>query len=387
MKRLQLNIKIDMLDQTEKKLITEVSKTHFYHKKGEIILLPLQRVGTRKSKIFITYFKKIGGTPSRVFLLKIGDKKYIEREYRRWNYYLKDHINTNIYEKRSKSGLGIILYDHAGAFTAEEITKSREMNDILFSGALSLKRKLKVLDKLYDEEMFNLNKGAKVKDCESILKEYEWYLRLDRGSKLLKSWLGANKEEDSISFLGYNIWNPLKFLQEFGGFKQETKIKVKNLHGDLHPRNIILNKDLIPRLIDFEWAHRGHCLKDYVLLECSIKFFQLDKTLPLNHLVEFEQKLIDFERIEESHKLFTENQGFILWEAYKLIRHLREKAINFCIWKNIELEYLCALFFVSYGLLNLTECNTIYCLISIGLIIEKLKSCQATDLTPVVIKT
>jgi len=383
---IKMNIKT--LDETEEKLVIEVCKPHISSTRDKIFLRPLKRIGTRPTKMFIVNFRR-GKTKTRVFVLKIVKEKYIKCEYNRWCKFLKDRIRgSKLEEPKFEGDLGAILYEHAGAFTEEEIEESKEFNEVIFSKRVKLETKIKILDDLYDYEMKLLNEGAYKGRCNSILKEYQYhnhnYLHSPDSTNFMESWFGLKKDNEYIEFFGHKTINPSMFLKNFRGFKQKTKIMKRNLHGDLHPRNIILNKNSEPRLIDFEWAHKGHILKDYVILEGSIKFFQMYKyrNLPLNRFMEFEKQLINFEKFENIEHLFPKKEDKIFLDAYRMISHIRNKAMNFCIWKNKQLEYLCSLFLVSYGLYSISGCNSLYCLGSLGLIAEKLQGSDLKELNP-----
>lgn len=57
------------------------------------------------------------------------------------------------------------------------------------------------------------------------------------------------------------------------------------VHGDLHARNLMLSIDdpAKTELIDFGWVHYGHPAKDFVLMECTLKYMLLQEFLPLVH--------------------------------------------------------------------------------------------------------
>lgn len=53
------------------------------------------------------------------------------------------------------------------------------------------------------------------------------------------------------------------------------------VHGDLHARNLMLSKSDPGKteLIDFGWVHSGHPAKDFVLMECTLKYMLLPELL------------------------------------------------------------------------------------------------------------
>lgn len=237
---LHLELEINILNKNEEILIKRVSKEIYKKGNFKVILQPLERIGKRKTKLFIAYYiNKDNRTRSRVFVLKIADKKYISRDYDGWEKNLKHNIRTQLYPPKYEGRIGALILNHAGAFTIQDIDKSKELDEVLFSDVLSVNKKLEIFKKLYEDELENLNEGRTIQRCSSLLKEYEWYLRGNKSEKLICSWLGSSDIE-YIKFFGVEVINPLKFMKDFGGFSQQTKITVKNIHGDLHPKNVIV---------------------------------------------------------------------------------------------------------------------------------------------------
>ena len=64
---------------------------------------------------------------------------------------------------------------------------------------------------------------------------------------------------------------------------------MSTVHGDLHPSNVVLDVNANPNLIDFSWCtNEAHILKDFLVMECSIRFFMLPR-----HLSQASQSLFD----------------------------------------------------------------------------------------------
>ena len=65
-----------------------------------------------------------------------------------------------------------------------------------------------------------------------------------------------------------------------------TQLHMGGIHGDFHPRNIVMLGDLTAALpeahiIDYGWANKySHIAKDYVLMECNLRFMCLNPDLP-----------------------------------------------------------------------------------------------------------
>jgi serine/threonine protein kinase len=150
--------------------------------------------------------------------------------------------------------------------------------------------------------------------------------------------------KETVSVYGAEHANPFWVLARL----KERKIKMYcgAIHGDLHPKNIVLSMRT-PHLIDFGWAKGdAHIAKDFVLLECNLRFMVLHAD-------------VDRETIRQ----FT---GWISWEGpppklaceycarrVELIRCLREIARKHfpdgTVWNE---EYVVPLFLVAFGLLK-----------------------------------
>lgn len=125
-----------------------------------------------------------------------------------------------------------------------------------------------------------------------------------------------------------------------------SDLTVGAVHGDLHPGNIVLSPDNRPRVIDFGWASdRSHIAKDYVLLECNLRFLMLRPQLSENDLSNF--------------------TGWLAWDAappslseysarrVTVITRLRALAKQaFPTDTDWDWEYIVPLFIVGFGLLR-----------------------------------
>ena len=373
----KIPIKID-LPLEEENLICKIAEERITDESTfdecYVSLFPHTRVHRSQTKVFRIQFHVPRQT--RNFIIKITDKKLVEREYRKWKEYVRDYINTGNIEQKIGPNRGALLYEHASGSAEDELKDSKELKDVIFNRNIELSKRLKIINDLYEVEMNNWNQGTcEIKKPKSLLNEYTGngdYLRSRESDEIIKLFLRGDYNEKLISLCGHSIINPLFFLDKHEGFKQKICFIEKHLHGDLHPRNVIIDTYYRPHLIDFEWAHVGHALKDYVLLEASIKFFYMPKTL--NSILEFERKLINFQKYKDI-QLIPDLEGDIIFrEAYCFIEEIRKKARKFCLWDDWQKEYLSSLFLVTYGLLKYEECNFPYALYSLGKIADTLSN-------------
>ena len=129
---------------------------------------------------------------------------------------------------------------------------------------------------------YRLNKAQPEERC--YFDEYERYLRkLDDGvwgSEWKEAW--GTSEVKHITDAGGRFANPFWCLERIRDLRKPMYIGA--VHGDLHPGNIVLTGEQ-PHIIDFGWAQDGaHIAKDFVLMECNLRFHTLRPQLNQNHV-------------------------------------------------------------------------------------------------------
>src|SRR6185369_17173739 len=98
------------------------------------------------------------------------------------------------------------------------------------------------------------------------------YARREFSDPTIRCILSRGATEPRLAFLGAEIANPLVVIEQL----QRTTTNGATLtpvHGDLHPSNVMVSDHGECHLIDFAKARkRAHSLKDYALMECSLRF-------------------------------------------------------------------------------------------------------------------
>ena len=65
------------------------------------------------------------------------------------------------------------------------------------------------------------------------------------------------------------------------------------VHGDLHPNNVLFGPEFSPVLIDYAFGHlNGHFVKDFVLMECSLRFLLPPRLVQPDILVKLDEILL-----------------------------------------------------------------------------------------------
>lgn len=80
--------------------------------------------------------------------------------------------------------------------------------------------------------------------------------------------------------------NPIWLVERLLGMTYPMLLGV--VHGDLHPGNIILRTHEPPAVIDFGWSQdHAHLAKDFVLMECNLRFLSLRPQISQDRLRPF----------------------------------------------------------------------------------------------------
>jgi len=181
--------------------------------------------------------------------------------------------------------------------------------------------------------------------------EYKWYLRgySASGSELWgPEWINvwaAPKERK----LSTGSANPLWVVEQLKS--QRSALTYGTIHGDLHAGNIILRGDIDPpAIIDFGWSQReAHIAKDFVLMECNIRFLTLAPYIKDSDLKTFCGWVSEHQAKPTLTERYLQTR-MILVEALRGYAH---DALGPGI--NWDLEYLAPLFFVGFGLLRFAK--------------------------------
>ena len=208
--------------------------------------------------------------------------------------------------------------------------------------------------------------GEITSKCElSYRAEYEKYLRhmecAEEKATFQKMWCNATNDYRTCE-----SDCPLQLLEKLLCLSHE--LHVGGLHGDVHPRNIVFLGEFSHEayLIDYGWAKGcGHIAKDYVLMECNLRYMALYPKLPSDER-QLISSMIETESIEnylDKHDEQREGKTYTLG-ILELIMDIREEfeqtlrqldrigekeEIPPDIWLY---EYYIPLFLTTYGLVK-----------------------------------
>jgi hypothetical protein len=204
--------------------------------------------------------------------------------------------------------------------------------------------------------------------------DYSPYLRLHKSwqSELTKA-LGNSK---FFTVFGLRTRNPLFLLKKVKDNLNDfnTVGWVSAVHGDFHPRNIIIGDITRAAIIDFGWAQPSfHTIVDFVLMEISIKFFYLPWSISRRELKIIENDLVmDFipdQKIKDQR----------LAGAIKVIKAVRTHAYQYIDRSDDNWfinQYLFPLYLLTMGTFafGAKVTNLSYLLLSAGLLAGQVES-------------
>lgn len=286
-----VKIRSDYPASTEKQLIEEVCQRR---RCKRAFVKPFARFGFSGARLHLIYFNdRPIGVPYLLKVSKLGKVKGELRGARILRSDVEDANNVDDYVFSATDGSG----QRWGALLYRYYGKKSEGTEI----TLALRKR--VFDSSFPPSELRATLGQvfeKLKDAHSkqapsrvvIKKHFERYFRDYAAEARIRCVLGADADSKKVDFLGAQIYNPLNCLAELPKY---ANVHVGQVHGDLHPDNVMIDQDGIAHLIDFAWAHDGRdVLVDFVLMETSIRFMAFPRPINLA-----DQLLVDRTLIQE----------------------------------------------------------------------------------------
>jgi serine/threonine protein kinase len=309
------------------------------------------------------------------YLLKIAQKCDIKKEYAAIKIMcdLVTDCRLEIDKKFFQDDWGGLLFLHKGTDQPRNADKVITLSDVLFRN-----REVYTMDslKLIINEVYEKLKNAHTGHEPGIVnvsQHFKKYFRGHESKKRIQSVLGSHSNEDYFEFLGTSIYNPLKLIKEI---PSRITVYEGHIHGDLHPGNIVLDRNNLPNLVDFAWAEsRKDILIDYVLLENSIRFMHFPRIANLD-----EQLFVDGCLLEEdgynpilAKNFSNTNIQHLYHRLAQMLEIIRNRAKKH-LGDNFTIErYLFVQFIILYGLLRFEEYNQYITTRALGMISERLK--------------
>lgn len=355
----------EVLDNLAIQLSDLLSK--IYYKKGEITLLPLSQGYSGAGVVAIERDQNL---PE---IFKFGDRERIEKEYRNYKEHVGEKISARTYIDEGKfartKDLGGIAYSLIGA----DLGNIKDFGDYFKENDSNQIKEF--LSNFFSENCGIWYKRVQAEKPVDPKETYEKYLNL-KASRLeenIRTHLPEFYDERKIDLpdFGLSFENPY-FAFTNANFKP-FKIRICRTHGDLNPRNILVDKDR-GWLIDFFSVGFSHALRDFIKLETSVKF-ELTSIKNLAAHVHLEKNLLEPGSFKAEYGFRNYDDDPSLEKSFECIKHIRWLAYDLIGPKDIW-EYYIGLFFTTLKHLEFDDVPGLsrkFAFISAGLILEKLK--------------
>jgi len=138
----------------------------------------------------------------------------------------------------------------------------------------------------------------------------------------LSDWAGGGKARHKIPGLKGQFVNPIEWLGRHPSLLAQSSLC--STHGDMHSRNLLVDRNRQAWLIDFYRTGRGHLFRDLVELESDVKFTLLEVT-DLPSLLRFELALLSADHFNDAPTIpsFEEPE---LKKAFRVVQGIRHIA-------------------------------------------------------------
>lgn len=365
-----------------------VEKEHASYKINDITLYPVARAGKSGSEVFYLDLVFEGHEFPKRCIAKFQDKSKTEQEASSARSAVIGNLCSSVAShEHPLEDLGIIVYSLAKSDDHIEFRGfflDTENSDEQCATAL----------KSIFQEIGKKPNGAV--DAKNLIDDFAWYV--DRKNKPLQRIDALTNVSAAQLGLG-NLAKSIKDTYHWIERDMNVPVYPYLVHGDLHARNLMLSKSNPAKteLIDFGWVHSGHPAKDFVLMECTLKYMLLPELLPVlkgqskddlyiqaRHIESFEKFLCEYAFDLPSkevmlHAVFgkhlaPKHQIEALSRVYACLIEIRRAAGNilskYCMEYsqsvvNSKQHYFASFFLVTLGLLGFSEVDQLWAMIGL----------------------
>jgi hypothetical protein len=309
---------------------------------------PLGRYGYTESRLYLVYCAPDNaGIP---FVVKTDRPEIIQREalgVTKLAVYFAGAQSARIYPSAAEPRA--IIYPLVAVDGQETV---QELREIVYQPAGSRERLPTPTDLLLRTYQSCRNAHVTRPGSFSFGEEYREYLR-DTGERLLTDPLPALfSDRGSINIYGHTLNDPRRILERVKAW--EITSRVCPVHGDLHPNNVLFGPEFSPVLIDYAFGHlNGHFVKDFVLMECSLRFLLPPKLLQPDLIIEFDRSLLDEHGYEEVDNFPARGRTRDVIREMASLTEVIRKQCRICAPDYNFREYLIAQYMVLLGNIRL----------------------------------
>jgi hypothetical protein len=373
-------IRIDFFSGDEGAVFEECLATNF-PSATDVVVKPLERFGYSGARVFVFY---TDGEKTMPWIGKIHSKKGIQEELdglgRASGHFIDARQAKHHMFRGSKGILCISLVTRSGGSKP----KVMELKDLLFDDPVRgfygapVAKVNKILNQIYRSSFKTTIEAVQHKSCK-LGEQYQWYLRDNRARPFFENFLGQQKKAKDVQIYGRTYPNPLKTVEAL--LDVDRSLPLSTVHGDLHPSNVVIDSNRLPKLIDFSWCrNQAHILQDFLVMECSIRFLMAPRGLSPRT-----RQLIDAEMLRTDDfdikgvKSCLKRSGVInetvehVGRTMEFIQTVRTQASRACGSSFDICDYLACQAIVLYGLCRVEQYPFGTCANVIGLIGKTLR--------------
>lgn len=317
---------------------------------------PLGRYGYTESRLYLVYCApQNAGIP---FVVKTDRPEVIAREadgVNQLKIYFSGAQSAHVFPSLDNGPPEAIIYPLVSRDGSETVT---ELKELVFQPEHARRGRpssVSLLESTY-ESCRRSHLGSI--DTFQVGAQYEAYLR-ETPERLLDDPLPNvfPRGRDAIIY-GQTFRDPRRILTSVREY--ELTSLICPVHGDLHPNNVLFGRNFVPVLIDYAFGHLdGHFIKDFALMECSLRFLQLPRLLQPDLMAHLDDALL------EEHGYLALNQpeyssvldaggrtAEVLWETSELVATIRSECRERHPTYDFS-EYLIAEYMMLMGALRL----------------------------------
>lgn len=353
--------------------LSEVFAKLFYSS-DEITMSPIStKRGYSKAAVFLVKPSSKKKGAGATVIVKFGTRRIIAVEARNYAEYAKPFLQfrtTAVGDPAYTKSFGGMIYTLVG-------TNTEDIRDFMDCYSENEHLAVKALGHLVKRtcKLWYENK-SRIQEL-SLSRLYKEQIELSSYEELERAFKDVFPEYDGkltieLPGLEKSIINPVIWLKH-------RKFPIRSYlcitHGDLNGKNILVDENGYPWVIDFFRTGWGHVLRDFVELEADIKFNCLESS-DMEALYEFESSLTSPKKFDDSYKFENKRNIDELAKAFNVIRELRTLAHSVVEPGNDITEYYVGLLYHTINKIkyqNITKERKKHALLSASLICEKLE--------------
>jgi hypothetical protein len=333
----------------------------------KLVLVPLERLGAAQgasgASVLIGYFMDDSGTylPSKPLVIKLDRKQKLAQELanaRSWpRHPFEDNSRfahpfwlQSVNDADASPAILVAPFASEGALNLRQAGWQLRLNDLwlLLSAQsdLSTSKVGRHLRDLYDL-MYQVHRDGHVRCALRVMSYRQEYGPYLRGLEVAEAPIPlALFGHESVTRLFGEEWpNPGMVVRRILDLPSFNAC-AGPVHGDLHPKNVVIDRNQRVNVIDYGWASpSGHIIKDYVLMEANLRAITLSSHADVNLVRDF------------AGHLTPSAPPISAWGPIAF----REAITRSFLWKQViqhrlasdwNREYLIPLFLVTFGLLK-----------------------------------